>query len=384
VIETIEIDGHGPLHVHQPDCPAGVCELVQQQRAKGEAVYPVGGRTMLDFGLPPKKPGIALDLTKLNQVIDYPSRDMTITVQAGITFAKLQETLAKENQWLPLDVPDPERMTLGGLIACNVSGPRRYGYGTLRDYLIGITFVSDDGVEVKGGGRVVKNVAGYDLMKLHIGALGTLGIITQVTLKVLPKPEAKAGVRFDCERNDIAKCLDLLQTSRSRPVAVEFRKIQEGGILGLAVYEQTMETVEWQLRTVRDEFQLAKLRMQNVEHRDQELDEVLWSAVMKQNSDEHAYVAVANMKPSSVASFLQSHLRHLYFGEPLNGVIWMAADDSDELLPDVHWIVRRAPAAWKTPERVFGKPTPAFELMRIIKRKLDPNDVFNPGRMFSF
>ena len=83
-------------------------------------------------------------------------------------------------------------MTIGGLIAANVSGPRRYGYGTLRDYLIGISFVSDDGVEVKGGGRVVKNVAGYDLMKLHIGALGTMGVISQVTLKVRPRPETRA------------------------------------------------------------------------------------------------------------------------------------------------------------------------------------------------
>src|SRR5437764_7903752 len=121
---------------------------------------------------------------------------MTVTVQAGITVAKLQETLAAEGQWLPVDVPRPERATLGGAVALNKSGPRRLGYGTLRDYVIGISFVTDDGREVKAGGRVVKNVAGYDLMKLQTGSVGTLGVITQLTLKVRPKPEASVPVTF--------------------------------------------------------------------------------------------------------------------------------------------------------------------------------------------
>ena len=119
-----------------------------------------------------------MDCRSLNRVIDYPARDMTITVQAGITIAELQTLLAAENQRLPVDVPHADRATLGGALAVNVSGPRRYGFGTLRDYVIGISTVNDEGQEVKAGGRVVKNVAGYDLCKLHIGALGTLGIIT--------------------------------------------------------------------------------------------------------------------------------------------------------------------------------------------------------------
>src|SRR5207248_8436268 len=110
-------------------------------------------------------PGVALSTAALNQVIDYPARDLTITVEAGITMQKLQETLAAENQWLPIDVPP--QATIGGAIACDVSGSRRYGYGTLRDYVIGITVVNDRGEETHAGGRVVKNVAGYDFMKLH-------------------------------------------------------------------------------------------------------------------------------------------------------------------------------------------------------------------------
>src|SRR5207249_10267822 len=126
-------------------------------------------------------PGVAVATTALHQVIDFPARDLTITVQTGITIARLNEITRAEGLQLPIDVPDPERSTLGGAIACNVSGPRRYGYGTFRDYVLGITTVNDRGELASAGGRVVKNVAGYDLMKLHTGALGTLGVITRVT-----------------------------------------------------------------------------------------------------------------------------------------------------------------------------------------------------------
>src|ERR1700722_195358 len=108
-MESLSIDGL-ELPVQRPERVATLCELVKAQRAKREAVYPVGGRTMLDFGLPPTKPGVAEDMTALDRVIDYPARDMTITVQGGITFAKMQQMLAQEGQWLPLDVPDPEKM----------------------------------------------------------------------------------------------------------------------------------------------------------------------------------------------------------------------------------------------------------------------------------
>ena len=176
---------------------------------------------MLDLGLPPTRPGIAIDVTGLEQVIDYPARDMTITVQAGITMTKLQEILATENQRLPVDVPQPEKATLGGAIATNASGPRRYGYGTLRDYVIGITVVNDEGQEVKAGGRVVKNVAGYDLCKLYTGSLGTLGIITQVTLKLRPRPEWPVVCHCFCAEDEIESLSRRLCDSRIRPVCVD-------------------------------------------------------------------------------------------------------------------------------------------------------------------
>lgn len=200
--------------------PATVAELQSVVR-ESPALYPVGGRTTLDVGFPPTKPGVAVDLTALSAVVDYPARDMTITVQAGITVAALQAELAKEGQWLPVDVANPERATIGGAVALNKSGPRRFGFGTLRDYVIGISFVADDGSDVKAGGRVVKNVAGYDLMKVQVGAVGSLGVLTQVTLKVKPKPEASAALAFGVTTGELAAVLDQLHASKSRPVAVE-------------------------------------------------------------------------------------------------------------------------------------------------------------------
>src|SRR5437868_345715 len=120
-------------------------------------LYPIGGGTSLQFGLPAKSPGRGLSLAKLNRIVDYPARDMTVTVEAGVTMKSLADLLAKERQRLPIDVPQAEKATIGGVIATNWNGPRRYGEGTVRDYVIGISAVDGRGQPFKGGGRVVKN-----------------------------------------------------------------------------------------------------------------------------------------------------------------------------------------------------------------------------------
>ncbi len=193
------IDGFGPMPIVRPDSVAAVGETIRQARADRSALYPIGGRTMLDLGVPPTARGNAVDLRSIARIIDFPARDMTITVEAGICLAPLQDLLAKENLRLPVDVPRPETATLGGSVAANVSGSRRYGFGTLRDYVIGISAVNDLGEEFKAGGRVVKNVAGYDLCKLLVGSFGTLGIITQLTLKLRLRPEEQALVVLGCD-----------------------------------------------------------------------------------------------------------------------------------------------------------------------------------------
>ena len=159
------------------DRPAGLdelCEAVRRRVAEGLAIYPQGGRTALDYGGSPTKPGAAIDTTGLDRVVDYPAADMTITVEAGLTLDHLQATLAAEGQRLTVDAPQSDRATIGAIYAVDASGPRRFGSGRPRDQIIGVRFVNGEGTVLKGGGRVVKNVAGYDFPKLITGSLGTL------------------------------------------------------------------------------------------------------------------------------------------------------------------------------------------------------------------
>lgn len=390
--EELLIDGFGPLPVRQPANVTEVCERVREARSVGQGVYPVGGRTTLDLGNVPTKPGVAIDTRRLNAVVEHAARDMTITAQAGITLAELAKVLAAENQWLPIDVPNPEQATLGGAIAANLSGPRRLGHGTFRDYILGINFVTDDGVEVKGGGRVVKNVAGYDLMKLHTGALGTLGMITQVTLKVKPKPEATAVVAFGVSGAALGPTLDRIHSSAARPMAVEVSRSGDGWLLACG-FEEKMATVDWQVETLTKELTGAPVRGMTMT-RDGAVSDLTAVAL----ADPHVTLKV-NTSPSNVAAVLAgataAHPDAAVSAHAGNGIVYVhlptelgverisstVAELTRLTSANGNVTVRRCPPEWKKVLPVWGKDRGDRELMRAVKRTLDPNDVFNPGRL---
>ncbi|MHB8574363.1 MAG: FAD-binding oxidoreductase [Dehalococcoidia bacterium] len=157
----------------------------------GGAVTPWGGGTQQRVGPPPDRLDVLLRTTRLDEVIEWEPGDLTACLQAGLTLGALQSRLAEHGQQLPIDAPDAERATLGGLVATNTSGPRRWRYGSWRDLVIGMHMALVNGTAVKTGGKVVKNVQGYDLGKLFIGSLGTLGLIGQVNVKLVPLPAAR-------------------------------------------------------------------------------------------------------------------------------------------------------------------------------------------------
>jgi glycolate oxidase FAD binding subunit len=385
VDHSTTINSFGPVPVYRPASVADLCRLVRDTRRAGHGLYPVGGRTTLDYGLVPTKPGVACDTTALAGVIDYPARDMTVTVQAGVPVAVLQAELAKEGQWLPVDVPAPERATLGGAAAVNASGPRRYGYGTLRDYVLGISFVTDDAVEVKAGGRVVKNVAGYDLMKLQIGALGTLGVVTRLTLKVKPKPEASGAVVFGCDTPALAGVLDVLAASRTRPVAVELcnraawraahlaPEIATDWVLAVG-FEEKAAAVRWQVSALRDELRAAPVR-DLTELPDTDFCSKLGALQLRAES---RFIGKRSVVPSKLAEAVAGGRAALVHAHALTGVIWTHSDDA----PPAGAVVRRCPPELKSALGVWGAHPPDWELMRHIKKTLDPDNVFNPGRLF--
>ena len=176
----------------QPECvvsPANERELAAVLACSNEAgvaVIPRGGGTKLDWGNPPKGAGIVLSTARLNQVLEHAWADLTVVVEAGCTVQTLQDTLAQHGQRLAIDALWPERATIGGILSTNDSGTLRLRYGALRDLIIGVTLALPDGTLASSGGKVVKNVAGYDLPKLATGALGTLGVITCAIFRLHP------------------------------------------------------------------------------------------------------------------------------------------------------------------------------------------------------
>ncbi|MFO0863636.1 MAG: FAD-binding oxidoreductase [Gemmataceae bacterium] len=403
------IDGFAMLATHAPRDIADLGERVREADRSQYGLYPVGGRTQIGLGNVPTKSGWAIDMRGLNQVVDFPARDMTITVQSGITIDALDRIVAPENLRLPIDIPYAARATLGGSIAANVSGSRRLGYGTLRDYVIGISAINDEGREFKAGGRVVKNVAGYDINKLLVGSLGTLSIITQVTLKLKPRAEAQAMLFVGCDSAELESTLAKLHASRTRPIAVDVlnRSAAAGtlaprGIEGVAApwtivvaFDGNAEAVAWQVKQVNQE-----LGGRSPDVREAAAVEPFWSLLADAPMDESARLGFkASVLPGTIATFLinmDGHAeRPLLFAHAGNGIVRgmtsrsLTQDQAVQLIVACRQqaagcngavIVTHAPAEWKARLEPWG-PAPADAwLMREVKAKLDPRGMFNPGR----
>src|SRR5216117_339679 len=182
--------------VVEPGSVDEVATLLRDASRDGLAVIPRGGGTKLDWGRPPRRADLVLSTVRLDRVLEHAWGDMTATVEAGCTVARLQHALAEHGQRLACDPLWPERATIGGILAASDNGPLRARFGALRDLIIGVTLVLADGTVAKSGGKVVKNVAGYDLPKLATGSLGTLAVITQAVFRLHPLPHATRTLTF--------------------------------------------------------------------------------------------------------------------------------------------------------------------------------------------
>ncbi len=395
-----------------PADPAELVETVREAFADGTPIYPLGGKTSLDFGLPPKATGHGLSLQGLKRLIDYPARDMTITVEAGISIDALAGTLAKENQRLPIDLPNAHRATLGGVIATNTSGARRYNCGTIRDYIIGITAVDGRGTLFHGGGRVVKNVAGYDFCKLLVGSLGTLAVITQVTLRVKPIPACSRFVT--CRMRDwpmAERILAALVTSQTTPAAIEllagpaWRSDNALGSLAdrerahmLIGLEGTEAEVDWMGSTLWNE--LRKLGVA-AEILPDHYSEDLWRRLAQFPVDgKSSLVVKAALRPSSTVEFMRlveeidpkgSIQSHAGSGVVIARFADVTADGVSKLL-----VGKLQPAAAESGGHVtvlsctspgeltrqcwWGSLGEAAGVMGEVKRQFDPKDLLNRGR----
>jgi len=385
----------------EPQVQQDVSTAIHRAFEANTAIYPTGGGTSLGFGLPARREGLGLSTASLNRVVDYPARDMTITVEAGITMKSLAETLAKENQLLPVDVPMADRATLGGVIATNWNGPRRFGYGNIRDYVIGIHAVDGHGRAFKGGGQVVKNVAGYDFCKLLTGSLGTIGVITQVTLKVKPIPEAFALATSSISNLEVAEhVLSRLVHSDTTPSAIELLAGPNwSSPLQLVVrLDGTRSEVEWMEERLAEEL-LHDTSLQTEMLRGEEAVP-LWKQLVEFTSQESPLTIRANVVASGTTKIveaaqsidpncsIQAHAGNgvvfVSFSEfPGEGLSRTILGQLQPLATSLHGsviVVSNPSHSEMTHQCVWGGNHVAFSVASKIKHQFDPKDILNPGR----
>ncbi len=217
------IDGVEAQMVAEPGTAEDLARALRWAHAAGVKVSPRGGGTKLGWGNPPAACDLVLSTARLNRVLEYAWADMTVIVEAGCRVADLQKTLAEHGQRLALDPLWPERATIGGILSTNDSGTLRARYGSLRDLIIGITVALPDGTLAKSGGKVVKNVAGYDLAKLFTGALGTLGVIVQAIFRLHPLPRESRSLSFSGTPESLNQLLLAIQASKLTFTGLQLR-----------------------------------------------------------------------------------------------------------------------------------------------------------------
>ncbi|HEX5105579.1 MAG TPA: FAD-binding oxidoreductase [Pirellulaceae bacterium] len=398
---------------HTPADQGELASIVADAHRTGTPLYPIGGGTSLDFGLPAKAAGEGLSLAGLNRIVDYPVRDMTVTVEAGVTMQVLADLLAKERQRLPIDVPQSGQATIGGVIATNWNGPRRFGQGSLRDYVIGISAVDGRGMPFKGGGRVVKNVAGYDFCKLLTGSLGTLGVITQTTLRLKPIPEQSVLVATALpDAAAVEKLLAALVSSKTVPAAIEvlagpawesdpaWQMLAKPAaaplyvVVGLEGSAAEVDSMTHQLAREWDELGIEEPLVvgQSAE---------LWRRLIEfPAAGDSPLVIKASVVPSGATAFVDAARRvepecsiQAHAG---NGIVivrfakFPASGLSraliGELLPaaTTHQgqvvVLSNTTGSEMTHVSAWGTANPSFDLMAAVKRKFDPRDILNRRR----
>ncbi len=232
--EQDAVEGVEPDFVVEPGSVEEISDVMKLAARDGLAVAPRGSGTNMHFGDPPRRLDLIVSTARMNEVLEHTPGDQIVRLQAGVKLEDLQEYVSGSDQMLAIDPPE-SGATVGGIVAANSSGPRRYRYGTIRDLIIGITVVLHDGTVAKAGGKVVKNVAGYDLSKLFTGSLGTLGIIATANFRLHPRHEA------------------------SRTVAVEVTEPQQAQAAAQAVVHSQVEATAVELHYGENEKQLAVL-----------------------------------------------------------------------------------------------------------------------------
>ncbi len=402
-----------PQTIYEPRDAGELAQLLGQCNADKRAVVPWGGGTLQHLGNAPARYDAVIETRNLNQVVEYAFDDLTITVGAGMTLANLNRVLGEHGQFLPLDIPHPSRATIGGALAANANGPLRLRYGPARDYMLGLKFANVHGEIIKAGSKVVKNVAGYELHKTQVGAFGTIGVLTEATFKVFPKPAAEISLvaAFDNLQNACA-CVPKIWNLNTPPVALELLDAQtaravlpnaQGNWFIVARFGGTKTT----MAVARD--LSAQTANENGARAADALDDAdaLWQAIadspatMRETSPDALCVRLSvppkELHNAARAAFdlaaAQNMASPQIFAHAAIASVYASAQGDDAALENFanqlraklhalhgHLIVENAPATLRKKINAWDDVGATLKLMQSIKRKFDPNNILNPGR----
>ncbi|MBA2277888.1 MAG: FAD-binding protein [Chloroflexia bacterium] len=400
----LQIDGVSPAATATPESAEELATVLGRAAVDGATVVPVGGATSLGLGNVPDRVDLALHVGGLSHVLAYEPADLTLSVEAGATITSIQATLGEHGQELPIEVPFPDRATIGGVVATGFAGPRRLGDGTLRDLLIGASVARTDGTLSKSGGMVVKNVSGFDLARLMHGALGTLGVLTSVNLKVLPAAKADRTLLIDGDlgkqtRAALAACRFPL-----RPTSIEIVLTGAGSRLAFRL-RGTTSGVDEQTRELRSFFGVEGLEV--CEQLDGAVSVSWWQHLLDHWGGEPSDRAqlFVRVRPRRAAELLCLLREAVGSGDEGDEAIcapglgfarlrlpvlvsepglWLRSTQARWLGATDDVVFESAPADAKRGVDVWGRSPAALSVMRTLKHELDPSGALNRGRYVDF
>jgi glycolate oxidase FAD binding subunit len=365
----LTIDGISPGKVVRPNSIEELSAILATEKG---AIVPLGAQTQTFFGNPLRRADCAVDLRSLTRITEYVPADLTIHVEAGVTLEQLEHALLENNQFLPLDPWNGPAATVGGITAANAQGPFRAA-GSIRDWIIGMKVVEIDGRISKAGGRVVKNVTGYDLQKLYTGSLGTLAIIAEVSLKLRANfaRTATAIARF-ADFESAATCAAVIRKSPLQPVAFEW--IGPENEIWLRFGEHPL-AVDWQLQNLPAGVDWTVLEASE--------ETAAWNRLRSRYNTFGPIVIRAVGLPNAVREILTEYRPAAWIAHALNGIVLMQAaspGDITKMRQKYRVVIEKAPLEVRREIPTFGLNEAEFALMKKMKDAYDPAGRLNPGR----
>ena len=364
------VDGLEASRTEAPSSPEHLARLLCEAAAAGQAVVPIGGGRLLGMGDPLQRFDLALETSKLNHVLDASQADMVVTVEAGTTLEQVNEELGKAGQHLPLDPMGGPGHTIGGLLATALSGPMRLRYGSARDNLIGLRVALPDGKLARSGGKVVKNVSGYDMNKLHLGALGALGVIVEASFKVYPLPLheltlTKVGRDSHQAWEEVAHALEL----KMHPIALVLEGTRAHARLAgsRAAVQRVAADLGWE-----------------------EAEPGVWQTLSERRSESWVRLSVPDDKLRDVLGRLPKGAEWIAY-PGLGTAHWLNARDAAAVTAvreaaeaaSGSLVLVAAPVELKRAAGCWGRRPPTLDLMRRIRDAFDPGRTISPGRFLT-